>query len=108
MIVQPGDRRARHPHIQYNDLAGVHGDGRQVVGILLVPGEPQKWCVLRVFVDDCWVLQVTQVKHSHRSIGTNGREHIPTTARPAEGYVVDFLVVGYELRLEIEMWISEQ
>ena len=36
VVVEPRHRRARHPHVQDDDLAGVHGDGGQVVGVLWI------------------------------------------------------------------------
>ena len=38
MVVEPGYRRARHSYVQDDDLDRVHADGREVVGILFVPG----------------------------------------------------------------------
>ena len=46
------------------DVTSVHGHGCQVVGVLLVPGQPQERCVLRVLVDDGRVLQVTKIEHT--------------------------------------------
>ena len=46
-------------------LLCIQGHGGQVVGVLLVPGQPQQGHVLLVLVDDGGVLQVTQVKHAH-------------------------------------------
>ena len=56
VVVEPRYGRARHPHVEDDDLARVHGDGGQVVGILLVPGQPQERRVAGVLVDDGRVL----------------------------------------------------
>ena len=48
-----------------SDLESVHGHGGKVVGVLLVPAQPQQGVVLWVLIDDCGVLQVAQVKHAH-------------------------------------------
>lgn len=42
VVVEARHRRARHPHVQDDHLAGVHGDGGQVVGVLLVPRQPEQ------------------------------------------------------------------
>ena len=34
VVVEPRHGRARHPHVEDDDLARVHGDGGQVVGVL--------------------------------------------------------------------------
>lgn len=48
VVVEPGDGRAGHPHVQDDDLARVHGYRREVVRVLLVPRESQEWRVLRI------------------------------------------------------------
>ena len=52
MVVQPGNRSARHSYVEDDDFAGVHGNGGKIVGVLLVPGEPQQRGVCWVLVDD--------------------------------------------------------
>lgn len=37
MVIEPGYWSAGHPHVQYDDLTGVHGDCSEVVGVLFVP-----------------------------------------------------------------------
>ena len=101
VIAETGHGSARDPHVQNHHLARVHGDGGQIGRILSVPGQSQQRPVLRIFVDDGRVLQVAQVKHSDRAVGAHRGEHIPTATCPAEGNVVNFLVVGDELSLDV-------
>lgn len=40
VVVETRHRGAWDPYVQDDDLAGVHGDRGQIVGVLLVPGQP--------------------------------------------------------------------
>ena len=101
MYTVPGHRCARDPDVQDDDLAGVHGDSGEVVGVLLVPGEAEEGRVAGVFVDDGGVLEVAQIEHPHGPVGTNRSEHVAAAAGFTEGDVVDLLVVGDQLRLHV-------
>ena len=101
VIVEPRHGRARHPDVEDDDLAGVHGDGREVVGVLLVPGEAEERRVAGVLVDDGGVLEVPQVEHAHGAVGADRGEHVPAAAGLGEGDVVDLLVVRDQLRLDV-------
>ena len=57
-------------YVKCTNLHSVHRHGSEIVWILLVPAQPQEGVVLWVFVDDGGVLQVTQVKHSYRTVST--------------------------------------
>ena len=48
----------------------IHGNGCKIVWILLVPCQAKQRCVCWVLIDDGRMLQVTKIKHSHRSIST--------------------------------------
>ncbi|TNN46767.1 hypothetical protein EYF80_043052 [Liparis tanakae] len=50
--------------------------------------EPEQRVVLRVFVDDGAVFQVTEVEHPDRAVRSHRRKHVPAAARSAEGDVV--------------------
>lgn len=101
MIVQSGHWSAGHSDVQDDDLARVHGHGGQVVGILLVPGQPKEWSVCRVFVDDGGVLQVSEIKHSDRPIGTDRGKHVSASTSFAESDVIHLFVVGNQLGLDM-------
>ena len=64
MVVQSGHGGAGHSDVQDDHLAGVHGHGGQVVGVLLVPGQPQQRRVVRVLVYNGAVLQVSEDRMS--------------------------------------------
>lgn len=101
VVAQPGDGRARDPHVQDDHLGSVHGDGGQVGRVLPVPGQPQERPVLGIFVDDGRVLQMAEVKHADGPIRPHRGEHVPAPAGPAEGDIVHLLVVGDELSLDV-------
>lgn len=44
---------------------------------------------------------MTQVKHSHGPVSSDRGEHIATATSAGKRYVVDFLVVGNELRFDV-------
>lgn len=114
MVVEPRHWRARHTHVQDDHLKhrfgessrlvletywgvrkcrkmhlhAIHGHGGQIVGVLLIPAEAEERVVLGVFVDDGAVLQVSEVKHSDRSICAHRRKHVSSTSRTAEGNVI--------------------
>lgn len=48
VVVEARHGRAGHAHVQDDDFARVHGDGGQVVRVLLVPRQPQQRRVGRV------------------------------------------------------------
>ena len=101
MVVQSGHRRAGDPDVEDDDLAGVHGHGGQVVGVLFVPGQPQQGRVMGVLVDDGGVFQMPEVKHPHTSICSNTGKHVSTSTSFAECYVIHLLVMGYQLGLDM-------
>ena len=101
VIVQTRHGRTRRAHVEHDHLDRVHGNGRQVVGILLVPGDSQQRIVRRVLVDDGRVLQVAQVEHAHRAVGAHRREHVATATGAAKRDVVDFFVVRDQLGLHV-------
>lgn len=70
------------------NLHAVHRHGDQVVGVLLVPAEPEQRVVLGVFIDDSAVFEVPEVKHADRAVRSHWGEHVPTTARSAERDVI--------------------
>lgn len=70
------------------DLHAIHGHSGQVVGVLFVPAQAQQRVMLRVLIDDGAVLQVSQIKHAHRSICSHRRKHIATATRTAECDVI--------------------
>ncbi len=55
----------------------------------------------RVLVDDGGVLEVPQVEHPDRAVGPHRREHVPPAPGLAERDVVDLLVVGDQLGLDV-------
>ena len=71
VVVESGHGGAGDAHVQDDDLAGVHGHGGQVVGVLLIPGQPQQGRVRGVLVDDGRVLQVAQVEHANATVGAD-------------------------------------
>lgn len=101
MIAEPRHRSARNPNVQNDHLARIHRNGRQIVRILFVPGETQQRNMSRILVDNCRMLQMTQIEHPHRTVSTDRREHIATAAGPRERNIVDLLVVRNQLRLDV-------
>ena len=69
-------------------------NGRQVVGVLLVPGDPQEGCKVGRLVQDGGVFEGPQIEHTEGSVRAHGPEHVLATRK---GNVVDFLVVRNEL-----------
>merc|ERR1719158_1447118 len=47
VVVQSCNWSARHSDIEDDDFTGIHGDCGEIIGVLLVPGEPQQWSVRR-------------------------------------------------------------
>lgn len=69
--------------------------------------------VLRILVDDGAVLQVTEVEHAHRAVGSDRREHVTASTGTAEGDVVDLCEhththTGVTLNLYIVVHINIQ
>ena len=56
---------ARYPYLHC-----IHSHRCQVIGVLFIPRQSQQRMMLWVLVDDCGVLEVTQVKHTHRTVGS--------------------------------------
>ena len=54
-----------------------------------------------VLIDDGRVLQVPEIKHADGAVGADGGKHVTTPACLAEGNVVDLLVMGYQLCLDM-------
>ena len=67
----------------HTHLSAVHGEGSEVVGILLVPGESQEGELLRIFVQDGGVLQVPAVggvaTHSDPSLDDHNKRNTACT-----------------------------
>ncbi len=55
----------------------------------------------RVLVDDGGVLEVPQVEHPDGAVGPHRGEHVPPAPGLAERDVVDLLVVGDQLGLDV-------
>lgn len=70
------------------NLHAAHRHGGQVVGVLLVPAEPEQWVVLGVFVDDSAVFEVAEVKHADRAVCSHWGKHVPAAARSTERDVI--------------------
>ena len=65
MSVQLGHRNWGHPDVKNDESTAVHDKGCQVVGVLLIPRQPQQRCRVwwrRALIDDCWMFEATQVK----------------------------------------------
>ena len=101
VVVQSGHWSAGHPDVQDDHLGGVHGHGGKIVGVLFVPGQSEERSVSGVLVYDGAVLQVSQVEHPHTPVRPNTGEHVPAAPRLAEGDIVDLLVVGDQLGLDV-------
>lgn len=65
MITQPRHRCTRYANIENYDLACIHGDCREIIRILLVPGQAEKWRVCWILVNDGAVLEMPEIKHPH-------------------------------------------
>lgn len=101
MVVKARHRRARHSHVQYDHLDGIHRYSRQVIRLLFIPGESQQRIMVRVFVNDGRVLEVTKIKHAHRTVGAHRGEHVAAAARATERDIVYFFVVRDQLGLDV-------
>jgi len=54
-----------HPDIQNDQLRVVHGKSGKVVGVRLVPGEPDKGLKVWGLINDGGVIQGSQVEHAN-------------------------------------------
>lgn len=90
-------RQHRHSDIKNHYFALVHHDGREVVGILFIPGHSQEGRLIQTFIDDRGVFEISQVKVSHRAVLTGGCEHAFILS---EADIVDSLVMSDELCLD--------
>mmetsp|Transcript_454 Transcript_454/g.1152 ORF Transcript_454/g.1152 Transcript_454/m.1152 type:complete len:382 (-) Transcript_454:162-1307(-) len=98
-------RQRRHPDVEHHDLVGVHGDRRQVVGILFVPRQPQQRhrrppLPVRTFVDDRRVLEAAQIEHADGAIGADRREDVDARR---EREVIHLFVVRDQLRFGLHL-----
>lgn len=101
MIVQSCDWRTRHADVQDDHLARIHGNGGEIIRVLLVPRQSQQRSVLRVLIDYRRVLQVPQIEHPYGSVGTDGREHVAASPGATERDIVHLLVVSDQLRFHM-------
>lgn len=83
-------------YIKDDDFRLIHHDCSQVVRVLFIPRDPQKWGVL-AFIDDGWVFEISQIEMSNWTVLSSRREH---TLILSETDIVNSLIVSYKLCLD--------
>ena len=64
VVVEFGDGRAGHAHVEDNDFGRVEGEGGEEVGVLFVPGKAEQGLMAGVLVDNGGVFEMAEVEHS--------------------------------------------